>query len=109
LSIHPSTSSPSPPVVIIEQVYWHRVKSFIDDLPKGTLLADIGSGDGKYFGVNPNVISIGCDRSLKLLEVSFQKEFETFACDAVKLPLQNNMFDATLCIAVMHHLARLAE
>jgi hypothetical protein len=33
-------------------------------------MADIGSGDGKYFGVNPNIYSIGCDRSLKLLQVS---------------------------------------
>ena len=23
---------------------------------------DVGSGDGKYFGVNPNIVSIGCDR-----------------------------------------------
>jgi hypothetical protein len=37
---------------------------------QGSLMADIGSGDGKYFGVNPNIYSIGCDRSLKLLQVS---------------------------------------
>lgn len=24
------------------KVYWHRVKQFIEDLPVGTLLADIG-------------------------------------------------------------------
>ena len=36
---------------------------------QGSLMADIGSGDGKYFGVNPNIYSIGCDRSLKLLQV----------------------------------------
>jgi hypothetical protein len=32
-------------------------------------VADIGSGDGKYFGINPDIFSIGCDRSLKLLQV----------------------------------------
>lgn len=71
----------------------------------GTLLADIGSGDGKYFGVNPDIISIGCDRSLKLLEVSHDKAYESFCCDAVKLPLTSDTFDATLCIAVLHHLS----
>ena len=80
------------------KVYWHRVKDYLDSLPVGTLLADIGSGDGKYFGVNPGVISIGCDRSIKLLEVSHSSEYETFCCDAVKLPLTSDTFDATLCI-----------
>jgi hypothetical protein len=80
------------------KVYWHKVKDFLDGLPVGTLLADIGSGDGKYFGVNPGVVSIGCDRSEKLLEVSHCAEHETFCCDAVKLPLTSNTFDATLCI-----------
>ncbi len=51
-------------------MYWHRVKDFLESLPVGTLLADIGCGDGKYFGVNPGIVSIGCDRSSKLLEVS---------------------------------------
>eukprot|EP01041_Mallomonas_annulata_P005704 gene5704-11510_t len=50
------------------KVYWHRVKAFLEGLPDYSLVADIGSGDGKYFGVNPNVITIGCDRSMKLLE-----------------------------------------
>lgn len=87
------------------KVYWYRVKDFIDNLPSGTLLADIGSGDGKYFGVNPNIVTIGCDRSTKLLEVSKEIDHETFACDAVKLPFVSNMFDAVICIAVLHHLA----
>lgn len=33
-------------------------------------MTDIGCGDGKYFGVNPNVVCIGCDRSSVLLQVS---------------------------------------
>lgn len=44
------------------KVYWHRVKDFLDALPVGTLMADVGCGDGKYFGVNPGVVTIGCDR-----------------------------------------------
>ena len=68
-------------------------------------MADIGSGDGKYFGVNPNILSIGCDRSLGLLEVSKNISQEMFCCDAVKLPFRNDLFEATLCIAVLHHLS----
>lgn len=89
------------------KVYWHRVKNFIDALSAGTLLADVGSGDGKYFGVKPDITSIGCDRSIKLLEVSFAptEGHNTFCCDAVRLPLVSDAFDATLCIAVLHHMA----
>jgi len=87
------------------KVHWHRVKRFLESLPKGSLLADIGSGDGKYFGLNPGVISVGCDRSLNLLKVSREPGHETFCCDAVKLPLQSDAFDATICVAVLHHLA----
>ena len=87
------------------KVHWPRIKIFIESLPKGSLIADIGSGDGKYFGLNPDIFSIGCDRSLRLLEVSRSPAFETFCCDAVKLPFVSDKFDASLCIAVMHHLA----
>ena len=40
----------------------------------------------------------GCDRSLKLLEVSHCNEHETFCCDGAKVPLTSDTFDATLCI-----------
>ena len=87
------------------KVHWHRVKSFLEELPAGSLLADVGSGDGKYFGLNPGVVCIGCDRSWTLLQVSKEPAMETFCCDAVSLPLRSSVFDATICIAVLHHLA----
>ena len=86
------------------KVHWHRVKDFLLSIAKGSLVADVGSGDGKYFGLNEQIISIGCDRSLNLLQVSKDSANETFCCDAVKLPLRSDCFDATLCIALLHHL-----
>ena len=86
------------------KVHWHRVKEFLMSIPRGSLVADVGSGDGKYFGVNDQIITIGCDRSLNLLNVSRDVANETFCCDAVKLPLRDECFDASICIAVMHHL-----
>jgi alkylated DNA repair protein alkB family protein 8 len=87
------------------KVHWHRVKAFIEGLEEGSLIADIGSGDGKYFGLNASAFSIGCDRSIRLLEVSADQRHETFCCDAVKVPLRSDVFDAVLCIAVLHHIA----
>jgi len=87
------------------KVHWHRVKTFLEALPTGSLLADVGSGDGKYFGLNKGVTCIGCDRSWTLLQVSKEPGHEAFCCDAVKLPLVSDTFDAVICVAVLHHLA----
>lgn len=85
-------------------MHWHRVKDFILSIPSGSLVADVGSGDGKYFGLNDSVFPIGCDRSWNLLQVSRCASNETFCCDAVKLPYRSDAFDATICIAVLHHI-----
>lgn len=87
------------------KVHWNRVKTFLEGLPAGSLLADVGSGDGKYFGLNPGLTCIGCDRSWNLLRVSKEVPHETFCCDIVKLPFRDGLFDATICVAVLHHLA----
>lgn len=87
------------------KVYWQVVKSFLDGLPAGSLVADVGCGDGKYFGVGERLVSLGCDRSPNLLQVSRDPNNATFVCDAVSLPYVSNKFDAAICIAVLHHLA----
>lgn len=87
------------------KVHWQRVKEFLESLPAGSLVGDVGSGDGKYFNLRPDLCTIGCDRSLQLLHVSKEADHETFACDACFLPLQSNIFDAVLSIAVLHHIA----
>ena len=110
------------------KVFWARVKDFLESLDPGSMIADVGCGDGKYFGVTNenNLVMIGCDRSLGLLQALRDSEVETneaiakgtnepgqiatqnqtFCCDAVQLPLVTNMFDATLCIAVLHHIGK---
>jgi SAM-dependent methyltransferase len=87
------------------KVYWQVVRNFLEGLPVGCLVADVGCGDGKYFGVGENIVSIGCDRSPNLLQVSRDPNNATFCCDAVSVPFVSNKFDAAICIAVLHHLA----
>jgi alkylated DNA repair protein alkB family protein 8 len=95
------------------KVHWHSVREFLEQLPSGTLLADIGCGDGKYFGVNPDLIIIGCDRSFPLLQASHEEvishQTDTFCCDAVTLPLMSDSFDAVMCIAVLHHISSVGK
>ncbi len=37
---------------------WPHVRDFLLSLPPGSILADIGCGNGKYLGINPEVISV---------------------------------------------------
>jgi hypothetical protein len=41
---------------------WPLVEKFLQALPEGTLLADVGCGNGKYLHVNPLCYPVGSDR-----------------------------------------------
>lgn len=45
---------------------WPVVEDFLNSLEQGSLGADIGCGNGKYIGVNPNVCILGSDRYFNL-------------------------------------------
>jgi len=42
---------------------WPRVREFIESLPPGALVADVGCGNGKYFGARRDIFVAGSDRS----------------------------------------------
>ncbi|KAK2847126.1 hypothetical protein Q5P01_010125 [Channa striata] len=82
---------------------WPRVCHFLSSLPPGTVLADVGCGNGKYLGVNPEVIAMGCDRSNALVQICAERGFQAFVSDALSVPLRTASCDACISIAVIHH------
>jgi ubiquinone/menaquinone biosynthesis C-methylase UbiE len=42
---------------------WPKVRAFLDSLPPGSVVADLGCGNGKYLGVRKDLAVLGCDRS----------------------------------------------
>ncbi|KDO26139.1 hypothetical protein SPRG_08500 [Saprolegnia parasitica CBS 223.65] len=84
---------------------WPLVTDFLNRLPDGALVADIGCGNGKYLGVNPKVMMIGSDRSMPLLSVCSERTHEVFGSDGLSVPLRTGVFDAAICIAVLHHMS----
>ncbi|GAB1601684.1 DNA repair alkB homolog 8-like [Argonauta hians] len=84
---------------------WPKVSEFLRSLPEGALVADIGCGNGKYFGVNPSLYQIGADRSENLVSICKGRDCEVFVGDVLAVPLRSNTFDASICIAVIHHLS----
>lgn len=84
---------------------WPNVENFIKTLADGAFLLDVGCGNGKYLGVNENIIKFGCDRSESLLEICQGRNFNTFKCDCLQIPFRDCSVDACISIAVIHHLA----
>ncbi|XP_012693354.2 alkylated DNA repair protein alkB homolog 8 [Clupea harengus] len=82
---------------------WPRVRDFLLALPAGGLLADVGCGNGKYLGINPEVMSVGCDRSASLVQICIERGFQAFVSDALDVPLRGATCDACISIAVIHH------
>ena len=46
---------------------WPKIEQFLNTLPEGSLVYDVGCGNGKYMGVNPGLYMLGTDRSIGLL------------------------------------------
>lgn len=82
---------------------WPRVCQFLNSLSAGSVLADVGCGNGKYLGVNPDVIAVGCDRSSALVQICADRGFQAFVSDALRVPLRAASCDACISIAVIHH------
>ncbi|KAI8810535.1 S-adenosyl-L-methionine-dependent methyltransferase [Cladochytrium replicatum] len=82
---------------------WPVVEDFLQNLSPGSLGADVGCGNGKYMGVNPNVMVLGSDVSSKLVEICHERGFEVLVSNNLELPYRSNSFDFCLSIAVIHH------
>lgn len=106
-------------------VLWPRASQFLENQSRGSIVADVGCGDGKYFaaGWTAGCYVIGTDISLPLLQTAMggsggadprQVKYDESGAsakpamavaDCLNLPLQDGCCDAAICIAVMHHLS----
>ncbi|XP_041270632.1 alkylated DNA repair protein alkB homolog 8 [Onychostruthus taczanowskii] len=82
---------------------WPRIVEFLRSLPAGSIVADIGCGNGKYLGINEDLYMVGCDRSKNLVDICGEKHFQAFVCDALSVPIRSGSCDACISIAVIHH------
>ena len=108
-------------------VLWPGATLFLKELPIGSIVADVGCGDGKYFPAiweNGSYV-IGFDISRPLLKTAFGASANdppesrriseirnhlrdrpaVGVADCMSVPVKSNSCDAAICIAVMHHLS----
>ncbi|KAI5701791.1 hypothetical protein M8J75_013392 [Diaphorina citri] len=84
---------------------WRRVSNFLNSVSVGSVLIDVGCGNGKYFSASSQFYQIGCDRNSKLASICHSRGFQTLSCDCLYLPFRNDCADAVISIAVVHHLS----
>ena len=114
-------------------VLWPGATSFLKQLPRGSIVADVGCGDGKYFPAiwEAGSYVIGTDISEPLLRTALPNKSNEPAgyivvpasrtvdaarahlrdrpaiavADCMNIPLRTNSCDSAICIAVLHHLS----
>ena len=93
---------------------WPKVSNFLEQLPDGSLVADVGCGDGRYLASEPAVAGrlaiIGADVCHELINVARQcsrmaPACDVFVADNLRLPLKTDVFDAVISVGVLHHFA----
>ncbi|XP_071124379.1 serine-rich adhesin for platelets-like [Mytilus edulis] len=87
----------------IPQKVWPNVKKFIKNLHPGSLVADIGCGNGRYLHINKSVYKFGVDACYPLVELSGEKGYEVLVADNQSLPFRDGAFDAVISVGVLHH------
>ncbi|XP_073978123.1 tRNA (carboxymethyluridine(34)-5-O)-methyltransferase alkbh8 [Rhodnius prolixus] len=86
---------------------WPQVLEFVQDFPVGSLVLDVGCGNGKYFGYRNNIFEVGSELCSSLALICRKRGFETVNNNCLSLPFKDNIFDRVICIAVLHHLCTL--
>lgn len=110
---------------------WPVVADFLRALPPGAVGLDVGCGNGKYLGVNPDVFLVGSDRSAALVTLARDhgravesssagtpalppsssephpkpRGTEVLVADGLSLPFRASAVDFAICIAVIHHMS----
>ena len=84
---------------------WVCVEDFLDSIPDNAKVADIGCGNGKAMLYKKNVLWDGCDNSKNLVKICEGRGLNVRTGDILDIPFQDNTYDYTICIAVIHHLS----
>jgi len=82
---------------------WPRVREFVESLPLGSFMADIGCGNGKNLAITDKISSFGCDMCEALVRIASGQHLEVSQSDALRTPYRNGCMDAAISIAVIHH------
>ena len=88
---------------------WPEIVCFLDSLPTGSLIADIGCGNGKYLDYRARDCAVvACDTSAELLKIARERRAGCLSFslgNMLALPYRTGVFDAVINVAVLHHIS----
>ena len=82
---------------------WSCVESFLNKILSGSIVGDIGCGNGKNM-YRTDCNFEGCDISKNLVDICIEKGLRVREGNVLNLPFEDNSFDHVICIAVLHHI-----
>ena len=65
---------------------WPKIAAFLKEQPPGSVVADVGCGNGKYMGINDQLFMCGSDRSQNLAAICRERGYQVIVCDILSLP-----------------------
>lgn len=83
---------------------WKATVNFLKSLPANATVLDAGCGNGRNMLVRRDLNMVGFDACEKLIEICKSKSLNVFVGNIKQIPLENDMFDAIICIAVIGHI-----
>ena len=78
---------------------------FINELDSGTRTLEVGCGNGKNLNLRDDIDFHGCDISKGLIEICEERKFNVKLCDGCDLDYEDDYFDSSYSIAVLHHMS----
>jgi ubiquinone/menaquinone biosynthesis C-methylase UbiE len=83
---------------------WPSVIAFLNSLSTNSSVLEVGCGNGKNMLYRKDINMQGIDTCQKFIDLCAQKGLSVKLGNCLNLEFEDNLFDACLCIAVIHHL-----
>lgn len=84
---------------------WKSVKDFLDQVPKNSIILEVGSGNGKNLERRKDCVNLAVDLCSEFCKISQKKKIDSLIANNLSIPFKSNSVDYILSIAVIHHLS----
>jgi len=84
---------------------WNSVTEFINEIPINSSVLEVGCGNGKNMMLRNDLNFDGCDISKEFVKMCKCKGLNVIEANNLNLPYNDNIYDYTLSVAVIHHLS----
>ena len=84
---------------------WPKIEEFSETFKSGSLIADIGCGNGRNCNIRKDCIYNGYDNCDGFVDICKKRGINCKKSNILNILCEDNKYDYTMCIAVIHHLS----